>query len=64
MILKSYPDFLENFYKYFYKSWIQYSVIKASALIIFFMMESLILAQIERWRHGLGMQVEREALAC
>jgi len=23
-------------------------------------MESLILAQNERWRHGLGMQVERE----
>jgi len=33
-------------------------------VIINFMMESLILAQIERWRHGLGMQVEREALAC
>ena len=33
-------------------------------VIISFMMESLILAQIERWRHGLGMQVEREALAC
>ena len=27
-------------------------------------MESLILAQNERWRHGLGMQVEREAQAC
>ena len=26
--------------------------------------ESLILAQNERWRHGLGMQVEREAPAC
>ena len=25
-------------------------------------MESLILAQNERWRHGLGMQVERDAL--
>ena len=25
----------------------------------FFAMESLILAQNERWRHGLGMQVER-----
>jgi hypothetical protein len=25
-------------------------------------MESLILAQNERWRHGLGMQVERGAL--
>ena len=25
-----------------------------------FIMESLILAQNERWRHGLGMQVERE----
>jgi len=25
-------------------------------------MESLILAQNERWRHGLGMQVERETL--
>ena len=24
-----------------------------------FVMESLILAQNERWRHGLGMQVER-----
>ena len=24
-------------------------------------MESLILAQNERWRHGLGMQVERES---
>ena len=27
-----------------------------------FAMESLILAQIERWRHGLGMQVERDAI--
>ena len=27
-------------------------------------MESLILAQDERWRHGLGMQVERKAGAC
>jgi len=27
-------------------------------------MESLILAQNERWRHGLGMQVERESQAC
>ncbi len=26
------------------------------------MMESLILAQDERWRRGLGMQVERENL--
>ncbi len=26
------------------------------------MMESLILAQDERWRRGLGMQVERERL--
>jgi hypothetical protein len=26
-----------------------------------FSMESLILAQNERWRHGLGMQVERDA---
>jgi hypothetical protein len=25
-----------------------------------FVMESLILAQNERWRHGLGMQVERD----
>ena len=25
-----------------------------------FAMESLILAQNERWRHGLGMQVERQ----
>ena len=30
-----------------------------SVLIIFIMMESLILAQDERWRRGLGMQVER-----
>ena len=28
---------------------------------VLFMMESLILAQNERWRHGLGMQVERES---
>ena len=28
----------------------------------FSVMESLILAQNERWRHGLGMQVERGAL--
>ena len=27
-----------------------------------FFTESLILAQNERWRHGLGMQVEREVL--
>ena len=27
-----------------------------------FATESLILAQNERWRHGLGMQVERDAL--
>ena len=27
-----------------------------------FVMESLILAQNERWRHGLGMQVERSAV--
>ena len=27
----------------------------------FLAMESLILAQNERWRHGLGMQVERES---
>ena len=27
-------------------------------------MESLILAQNERWRHGLGMQVERGSGAC
>ena len=31
---------------------------------LIFVMESLILAQNERWRHGLGMQVEREAPAC
>ena len=30
------------------------------ALISIFTMESLILAQNERWRRGLGMQVERE----
>ena len=30
----------------------------------FSVMESLILAQNERWRHGLGMQVERETRAC
>ena len=29
--------------------------------IWFSAMESLILAQNERWRHGLGMQVERDA---
>ena len=29
------------------------------AAVCFFAMESLILAQNERWRHGLGMQVER-----
>jgi len=26
-------------------------------------MESLILAQIERWRRGLGMQVERDSFS-
>jgi hypothetical protein len=30
----------------------------------YLVMESLILAQIERWRHGLGMQVERKVKAC
>ena len=32
-----------------------------SDLIEFFTMESSILAQNERWRRGLGMQVERES---
>ena len=31
------------------------------AFISIFTMESLILAQNERWRRGLGMQVERES---
>ena len=30
----------------------------------FYFSESLILAQNERWRHGLGMQVERRPEAC
>ena len=29
----------------------------------FILMESLILAQIERWRRGLGMQVERDSFS-
>ena len=32
--------------------------------INFLTMESLILAQDERWRHASYMQVEREAVAC
>ena len=32
-----------------------------SQLTSYFIMESLILAQDERWRRGLGMQVERES---
>ena len=31
--------------------------------VMLFATESLILAQNERWRHGLGMQVERPGLA-
>jgi hypothetical protein len=32
------------------------------SLMIHFFMESLILAQDERWRRGLGMQVERRTV--
>ena len=32
---------------------------RSAAALDFSEMESLILAQNERWRHGLGMQVER-----
>ncbi len=34
---------------------------KAFFFVTYFFMESLILAQNERWQRGLGMQVEREA---
>ena len=34
---------------------------RSAAALDFSEMESLILAQNERWRHGLGMQVERGA---
>ena len=34
-------------------------VVQSNLLKSFFLMESLILAQSERWRRGLGMQVER-----
>ena len=30
-----------------------------TSVVLIIFMESLILAQDERWRHGLGMQVER-----
>ena len=33
---------------------------RSAAALDFSEMESLILAQNERWRHGLGMQVERD----
>ena len=48
----------------FYKQSIPANLYDSQTKIVgsFSVMESLILAQNERWRHGLGMQVERESL--
>ena len=68
-----YDEFITSIWKWYdLPNYLFYTVINACAkdqletnhlrMVYIFFMESLILAQNERWQRGLGMQVEREAI--